>query len=308
MKFSYLILLFWAAATATAAADTQALVKDALQLESRETRAAAIAGIRKGLGDADASAREAHLAAFMKILDVEFDKKAFRPLILPFLQAKDGNVAAQGCYALNACGKEPGDLKLILDLAKNPPAGLRDRLSHLLFTFTDGDLTGEAGDAVVKLLNDGGDYRGPLRGLWGAKFSPELEARVIALSKNADGTTNHDANYFALSTQANKSERSIKRLIEILADPDIINISGRAAWGLQQGVAKEQQPLVAGAALNVVEARADGYLRKNALRLIAAYADASNMEAIDALLAKPNISPEVKSALEAAKTRIGAAK
>lgn len=275
-----------------------AVTQDALQLESREKRQAAIEKIRAALGASDIDDKRLGLQAFMQILPVEFDKKSFRPLILPLLDADNAMDLRQACYALHACGAEPGDLDRILRIAESPPAGMRESLSHLLFIFSNADLTGKAGEAVVQLLNDGGATREILRGIWGAQFSPELEEKVIALSRNADGTTNHDAIYFALSPQANKSEKSVRRLIEVLADPDVVNNAGRAAWGLKQGVSKENYDLVANAALNVLEARSDEYLRRNALDLLKTYAGEKQIPAAKELLNKPNLDSATRQALE----------
>jgi hypothetical protein len=143
------------------------------------------------------------------------------------------------------------------------------------------------------------DARDVAHSLWGAKFSPAIEAKVLEFCRDIDGfEAGYNFFYGALSTQANKSEASVKRLIEILANEDTTNKAGRAAWGLQQGVSKEQYPLVADAMLKVLDARSDGYLRGNALRCLGQYGDASHAERIQQLLAKPGVSGDFQKALE----------
>ena len=136
--------------------------------------------------------------------------------------------------------------------------------------------------------------------MWGGTYSPGVEARVIELSRNYGGTSSegYDALYYALSTQANKSEASVKRLIEFLADRDTHNVGGRAAWGLGQGVAKEQQGLVAEAALKVVAARSESYLFREALKRLQQYAGPAQAEGIRELLAKPGVDGDFRKALE----------
>ena len=117
------------------------------------------------------------------------------------------------------------------------------------------------------------DSRSVAHAMWGVKFSPEIEARVLEFCREipAAGNSIVGYNFFygALSTQANKSDASCRRLIELLAHQDTTNIAGRSAWGLQQGVAREQFPLVADAMVKVIEARSDGYLREQRAALSA---------------------------------------
>ena len=64
------------------------------------------------------------------------------------------------------------------------------------------------------------DSRSVAHALWGVKLSPEIEARALEYSRGLDRASNGDVgyNFFygTLSTQANKSEATCKRLIELL--------------------------------------------------------------------------------------------
>jgi hypothetical protein len=60
------------------------------------------------------------------------------------------------------------------------------------------------------------------------------------MDRASNSSVGYNFFYGTLSTQANTSEASCRRLIELLAHEDIINIAGRAAWGLQQGVDRAQ--------------------------------------------------------------------
>ena len=68
------------------------------------------------------------------------------------------------------------------------------------------------------------DSRSVAHAIWGVKLSPEIEARVLEFCREIDRASNSSVgyNFFygALSTQANKSEASCRRLIELLAHQD----------------------------------------------------------------------------------------
>ena len=114
-----------------------------------------------------------------------------------------------------------------------------------------GDLTGESGEVVSGLLDpkDAAQTRSAMQGTWGSRYSPALEADLIALSRQSE--TMHDSIYCAPSKQQNKSGATVGRRIKAMTDTDPNN-SGRAAWGLNQGVSSEQAPTVAEAALKLV--------------------------------------------------------
>jgi hypothetical protein len=158
----------------------------------------------------------------------------------------------------------------------------------------------------LKLLNDPEPeiQQNIIHSLWGAKFSPKIEARVIELSRDekvSAFSTNgiaYAALYYALSTQPIKSEASVKRLIEFLAAHDTVNVGGRAAWGLGYGVAKEQHAMIADAALKVVAARSQGHLSNESMELLTKYASAEHVDGIRTLLAKPGVDGDLRKGLE----------
>jgi biopolymer transport protein ExbD len=199
-------------------------------------------------------------------------------------------------------GADPEDVETVLALADDPAPEIRESLTYIIVQLTKRDLTGKpASDAILKLMNNlPQDSRSVAHAMWGVKFSPEIEARVLEFCRDIPQAGGIGYNFFygALSTQANKSEASCKRLIELLAHEDITNIAGRSAWGLQQGVARPQYGLVADAMLKVIESRSEGYLRGNALRCLQTYGDAAQAPAIKALLAKPALTAELRKSLE----------
>ncbi|MDB6174042.1 MAG: hypothetical protein JWL59_3353 [Chthoniobacteraceae bacterium] len=279
--------------------DAKLWVADAFQLDDAAKRQAAVERIRQGMSSGNVDEARAAITAFTQIAPVEFDKVSFRPAVRALLNSPDIATRATAPNALVITGAEPEDLERVLAMVDDPAPEVRSDLSGVIMRLHNGDLTGRGGEAVVKLLA-GQQAREALRGIWGARFSPALEARVIELSRtleNARGT-GYDAMYYALSTQANKGEASVRRLIELLAHPDITNVAGRSAWGLQQGVAREQFGLIANAMVKLLEARSEGSLRDDAMRNLARYGSAEQAPALRALLAKPGVTGPFRLELE----------
>ena len=108
----------------------------------------------------------------------------------------------------------------------------------------------------------------------------------------------------SLSTQANTSPASVERLIEVLADADVVNNAGRAAWGLRQGVPEDSQSQIAEAALDLLEARRGGQMWSHGVELLGRYGTEENRAAIEALATDPAIDPRSRMSLRAVLQRL----
>ncbi|QJE96180.1 hypothetical protein [Luteolibacter luteus] len=273
------------------------LIDDALQLDDEAKRTAAIESFRKALASSDPDEVLAGLSGLSAVHDLAFDRALFRDALKPHLQSDNEAIRRAAWYGMIQCGLQDEDIKLLREVAKTKGCG--ESTSHLLFVAEKGDLTGESGAIVRDLIRSERPEtkRGAMNGIWGAKLSPELEEEVIALSRQKE--YEHDAIYYSLSTQANKSLNTVNRLIEALAHPDSYNTGGRAAWGLQQGVSKELAPRVADAAVKVVGSRASGYMWDQCWTLLTRYAGPDNLDQLRELAAKPGIQGEKKAKLDA---------
>jgi HEAT repeat protein len=274
---------------------------DAFQLDDKTKRETAIERIRARMSSDKPDEVRAGAIAFVQLGPVEFDKASFRPIVRKLLSSPDVTTRKAAAEAFAITGAEPEDLQRIYALAGDPATEVRSGLTHVIVQLTNSDLTSPEATAAIGKLMDSlpRDPRDVAHALWGAKLSPQLESRVLEYCKDISGSgPGYDFFYGALSTQANKSEAGVKRLIEILADPDVTNRAGRAAWGLQQGVAREQYPLVADAMLKLIEARSEGYLRNEALTCLGNYGDNSHIAKLEALLAKPGVTGEFRKKLE----------
>jgi len=272
-------------------------IDDALQLDDEGKRAAAIEEFRKAITSSDPEEVLAGLSGLSAVHDLAFDRGPFREALKPHLQSDNDAIRRSAWYGMIQCGLQEEDLKLLREVARTRGCG--ESTSHLLFVAEKGDLTGESGAIVRELvLADSPEVkRRAMNGIWGAKLSPELEEEIIALSRQKE--YEHDAIYYSLSTQANKSLKTVDRLIEALAHPDSYNTGGRAAWGLQQGVSKELAPRVADAAVKVVGSRASGYMWEQCWTLLTRYAGPENLDQLRDLAAKPGIQGEKRTKLDA---------
>ena len=282
------------------------VLDDAFQLDDVAKREAVIEKVRAAIGSADPSEQRKGLIAFTSLGAIRFDKASFHSLILPLLTSEDPITRSLACTALVMSGIQEGDLDRLVAMTDDEDLEVRNNAGGQLIWALEGDLTGQPGTAILRLLKDPEPeiQKGILHSLWGAKLSPAIESRVIELSNDEDiasFSTNgiaYDALYYALSTQANKSEASVKRLIEFLAARDTHNVGGRAAWGLGQGVGNEQHKLVADAALKVVAARSQSYLFREAMKRLKQYGSIEHAAGIKALFEKPGVDGDFRQELD----------
>jgi hypothetical protein len=248
---------------------------------SAQRKERALASIREALTSGDGVREWAALMTLASIGDVEYDKAAFRPLVLPLARDAEGGVLVSAFYALQNTERTDGDLALLhaaWDTRRSPD--LERSMSHLLFLFGGGRIGGRSEDIVLDLLGDERTQHEGLRGIWGAAVGERLAARLIELSGSTDHELRHDAIYFGLSTLQDKSEPVLDVLIAKLTDPDHNN-SGRALWGLGHGVPEEQQARVAAALADLYRARSDPGTRRDCRRLVERYGGAEMAAALE---------------------------
>jgi hypothetical protein len=249
------------------------------------------------------------LIALTRIREVEFDKASFRDPVLRWLDAKEDRVRYSALYALLTAGKQPGDLDRAIAVGRGMQGNLRQMMVSVLASFSDMNLTGAAGDEVLKIIatDDRGQLRQALAGLANTKVSPAIEARLLELSNDKeDPGIAHDAIYFGLSTMQDKSEAVVDRLIAALSE-DREN-AWRALWGLGQGISPALEPKVAAAAMKLYAARSDRQTRTNAMTLIERFGTETEAEALDAIALKPGITDDERKQLTETARKIRAKK
>lgn len=285
---------------AEARVEAIALVEGAMQLTDPAKRGVALKKIREGLEGSDEMAAYVALQAFVGIKELKMDRAAFRDLVEPWLEAEDPGMRRTAWYAFAETERHPEDVARVRGLAADPSEEVRKSASHLMFLYEKGDFTGESGTAVLGMLNgeEATMRREVMRGMWGARLSTELEAKVIELSRSSDPGELHDAVYFSLSTSANKSAAGVDRLIEVLADPDVVNNAGRAAWGLRQGVAEEDRTRVATAAVGLLENRQNSQLWSQAVELLGRYGTSEHRADVERMMGEPGLDARSRMSLE----------
>ncbi len=244
-------------------------------------RARALKGLTDALTSGDDAQEWAALIALAELGDVEFDKAAFRSLVLPFARSASPGKRISALSALHSTAREPGDLALVHAAWEQRTRELDGCIAHLLLLFGDRRIEGRSEEIVLELLAsaDAGTRRSTLRNLWGAKVTERMAARLVELSR--DPRERHEAIYFGLSTLQEKNAQVVEALIEVLRDPDHNN-SGRALWGLGHGVPVEHQARVAAALVELHNARSDPRVRADCERIMRAYGS----EAMAAKLAR----------------------
>ena len=277
-------------------------IDDAFQLDDVAKRDASIEKVRNALQSDDPDAVRKGLLAFTQLGAIRFDKASFHDLFLPLLEAEDAWLRGNAARGLVMSGVQEGDLDRLIAMIDDPDREVRQNIGSQIVWAAEKDLTGKAGDAVLKLLNEEDRQlrKHIMNVMWGGTYSPAVEARVIEISRDYENTNSegYDALYFALSTQANKSEASVNRLIEFLANRDTLNVGGRAAWGLGRGVAEAQHGLVADAALKVIASRSESYVFRQSLERLEQYAGPGQGDGIKALLARPGVDGDLRTKLK----------
>lgn len=277
----------------------ESTIKDALQIDDAEKRAAAVESVRTKILSKSSEEVAAGLVAYQSIGQVKFDKKSFREALLAQLGNRDAFVRAQAVTALSGAAGGREDLEQITKLSTDSDSSVRTAVGWALVSLTKKDLTGPEGAKWVEMLEAGNAaFRKELiHGLWGVKTTTASQERLVALSRE-QGELGYDTLYYALSTSPNKGEACVVRLIEYLADPDVTNVAGRAEWGLSYGVVPEQTGKVADAMIKLYEARESDRGERYALSCLEQYATEKHVPALEAMMAKPGIADDEKKKIE----------
>jgi len=214
----------------------------------------------------DAEKRQG-LATLRSVLTAKFDRAPLRDLVLPLLGSADAQVRALALRCLAGLEGTVDDLSLVVPLAQDASAPVRERVGATLIQLGKGERPEIVIPALMQLLQDEDSkvVEQTIRSMWGQYAAPEFDALLIELSY--EQKYHHNAIYFCLSTMRTKSPAVCRRLVEVLAEPDWNN-SGRAAWGLSYGVTEEAKALVEEGLLKALPEETNAGTRKNELRAL----------------------------------------
>jgi hypothetical protein len=287
-------------AQAKARDQVTAILKAIMQVQDPALRRKGLRDLADALDSEEPILVEYALSALYQLRQVEVERSVFRRTVLDLMDSEHAGIRRSALYALHTTGVEPGDLGLVLKGAGDEAAVVRQHVGRLLKLYTDGTLEGAAGAAFARLLGDEDPNvrRGTLRGLWDTAVTPEIERALIAVAERP--AERRDAVYFGLSTLKNKSRRVIDELFDHLDDTDQ-SIRGRAHWGLQRGVAEENQPYVARRYADHLDKFFTPKAHREALQVIARYGSGDLAVAVERFAENELVDANVReSALKVA--------
>ena len=289
----------------------QPWIAQASRTDSTEARDAGLRAISDAISSTDPQLVLAGLSAVPRVGHVHFDKAKFREEARKHLASDKPLTRSLAVTAIATSSPEPADEERILAMIPDAKDDELGALASALDVFSKRDFTGRYAAPMLHLLErglalamarDGAsskcfDERDVLGPLWGAKISPEIEARIIEWSRlgqtaekpltAGNSSIAYNVFYYALSTQANKSTASVKRILELAQSPDTGNIGGRCLWGLRGSVpAKEDQATVAAGIIALLENRTDSYLWERGLAVLQSYATKAHIPALEKLAAR----------------------
>jgi len=240
-----------------------------LQRSDADLREKALARLRTMLAtEAPDGGKKQGLATLGAVLTAKFDRRSFRELVLPLLQAQDPDLRALALRCLPGLDATLGDLAVVLPLVADASPQVRLEVAPALIGIGQGKEPEKVIPALMTLLRDldRSILERTVRSLWGQYSSPEFDEFLIQLAKK-DRECEGWVIYHALSTMRSKSPAVCRRLVEELSDLDWNN-SGRAAWGLTYGVTAEAKSLVEEGLLKALPQETHDYTRENELRAL----------------------------------------
>jgi HEAT repeat protein len=227
-----------------------------------EVRQAALAEVQRRLKDKGA-ALEA-LTALFKARQAAFDRSAFVPLVLPYLESASDEIRSQALLAVATLGPTAVEEAVIAKHLTDESALVREAAGMALMVRDPKGESAQTSRAIEVLLNDRDQkvVQAVVHALWGFPTTPAAEAALIELSYAPE--LGDDVVYYSLSTRPLIRRPVAQRLIELasLSERD----RGRAIWGLSHHpVADDARDLVVAALVEIVDNTSDGYDRSNAI-------------------------------------------
>lgn len=259
-------------AYAAALARSKEILRKIMQVEDPGLRAEGLRELSEALASDDPHLVEYALSSLYSLRKVAFDRSAFQQIVSQHLQSENGGIRRSALYAMHAVDPDAADPRVAIHSGEDPDPIVRQHTARLIALYGGPKLAGEAADVVVKLLGDENEKvrRGTLRGIANSQVTPAIEKRLIEMA--ATPQHSHEAVYFGLSQIQEKSRPVVDALFAHLEDENQ-NTRGRAHWGLQRGVRKDQQHYVATQYAERLGKFFSPKTRKEALQLIVRYGD-----------------------------------
>jgi HEAT repeat protein len=211
------------------------------QRDSLERRERALERVREMLGQ-DAAAQETAMMALTRTGDIRYDRAGLADAVVPLLQSPAAQVRGAALLALPTVSDDPLHIDAAAALASDPDPQVRAGVMRsIVFLRQATKIETPVHEPALTLLSDADEdvVVGTAQSLWSVPLAPEVEAKVIELSRfGQDQAPSHSSvpyrmMYFVLSTRPRLSEPVAQRLAEIARHPKLDgNWTGRAVWGL----------------------------------------------------------------------------
>lgn len=280
-------------ARASALEQAKSILKKVMQVEDAAVRSEGLAELADALRSQEPYLVEYTLSALWAARDIDIDRAHFAKLVGVHLDSEDSGIRRSALYVNYAMDPERADVRLAIASASDEAEVVRQHAGRILALYTGKHFEGETADAMAELLADESlnVRRGTVRGIAGAHISPEIEDRLIEMATRP--AERHDAVQYGLSTVPDKSRKVVDALFTYLTDENH-GIRGRAHWGLQRGIPKEERPYVAKRYAEHLTKFVNPKSHREALQLIAKYGDVSVAPKIEAFARNEMVDEKVR--------------
>jgi beta-lactamase regulating signal transducer with metallopeptidase domain len=216
----------------------EALVKQLRSRVSEADRKAGLEEVQRLFRSDEEGAKEKALAALLATSDIKLDRSAFLEPVRTCLADPSPRVRRMAVTLLSLVGGGPEDLPRLAVLASDPDLSVLEELGTALFWIRPKQVWPERDQLALQLLSHPNPRvrKELMRGSWGHPVGPDVERRMIELSR--DPTMTYDAVYYALSTRPVKSLPVAERLIEVMEESGPGEPGSRAQWGLTHYVSE----------------------------------------------------------------------
>jgi hypothetical protein len=263
-----------------------------------ETRRKALAELEAQLQSDGRGDRVNALYALQRAAQVRFDRARYLPLVRRSLDAGDVSELGAAIGAIVIVGGDAADIPKVVAHVDHESPRIRAALCSTLVRLDPQGKHSEVGAAIVKLLNDSESFvrTATFKSLWGAASTPEIDERLIELSRGPSKGGSSEADevvYYALSTRPLVRSPVAERLVQIIGERGIY--SSRAVWGLSHHAAEDgAHARVVAALIQVFDGQTDETVRRDALYGLGYHGGDKALKKLNAVVADDNQSPSLR--------------
>ena len=203
-----------------------------------------------------------------KTRNIRYNRSRFLPYVRAALRSNDKRTLGDAISTIAVVGGDGSDIPLVRPHVDHPDRDVRASAGMALPALDPAEKNADVARAIVQLLGDDSSWvrTTTIESLWGRVVTPEVEAKLIQLSRGPSSGGSGEADiviHKALATRPRVRKPVAERLIEI------VEANGRhkrrAVWGLTHLATDEARPLAIDALIKVVDADVDDDMRRTAM-------------------------------------------